>query len=77
MNDAGGILSFLPLILVSAIFSIFTYKVAEKTGQSKLLYVFITLIPGIGTIFLIYLVYATILKLLDEVNRLKEKCNAE
>jgi hypothetical protein len=26
VNDAGGILSFLPLMLVSVIFAIFTYK---------------------------------------------------
>ena len=65
------LMSFLPLILFSLIFAIFSYKVAEKTGKSKGLYVFVTIIPFVGTLFLVYLLYSTILLLLDEVNALK------
>ena len=53
--------------------SIFTYKIAQKTNANKWFYLFFTLIPGIGIIFFIYVLLASILMLLDQINYLKSE----
>ncbi len=53
--------------------SIFTYKIAERTNQNKWIYVLLTLIPGFGFIFFIYILLSSILLILDEINYLKSE----
>ena len=66
-------MNLLPSILMGMLLSIFTYKIAQKTNANKSLYVLFTLIPGIGIIFFIYVLLASILMLLDQINYLKSE----
>ena len=65
------ILSLLPLILIQTIYAIFIAQIAKRTEKSVLKYVVISLIPFIGAFFFIYVMWSTILGLLDAVNQLK------
>ncbi len=66
-------MSFLPITILNLILSIFTYKIAQKTNANKWLYVFLTVIPGIGTVFFMYIVLSSILMKLDQINYLKSE----
>ena len=65
------ILSLLPLILIQTIYAIFIAQIAKRTEKSVLKYVVISLIPFIGAFFFIYVMWSTLLGLLDSVNQLK------
>lgn len=59
---------FFPIIAIQALYAIFTYKVAAKTGKNRALYVVVTLIPGIGSIFFVVIVLSSILYCLDKID---------
>jgi len=66
------ITSFLPLMILQSFYTIFTYKVAEKTNNSKLLYVFLTLIPGVGSVFFFIQILSSIIYCLDKIQRIEQ-----
>jgi ABC-type uncharacterized transport system permease subunit len=67
-----AITSFLPLMILQGLYAIFTYKVAEKTNNSKLLYVFVTLIPGIGSVFFFIQILSSIIYCLDKIQKIQQ-----
>ncbi len=63
-------MSFIPYIIMMAIYSIFTYKVAEAKNENKWLAVLLTFLT-LG-LYLIYVLAKTILYTLREVERMKK-----
>lgn len=67
------IVSFLPIILVQAIYAAFVFQIAKRTGKNVLAYCVITLIPGVGMLFFVYVMWSAFVGLLDAVNRLEKR----
>ncbi|MEI6846930.1 MAG: hypothetical protein WCK32_02665 [Chlorobiaceae bacterium] len=65
------LIQLIPMILVQCLYAIFTYKVAEKTNKNKALYVVITLIPVLGSLFFFITILTSILYALDEIKKPK------
>jgi len=63
-------MSLIPYIIIMAIYSIFTYKVAEAKNESKWLAVVLTFLT-LG-LYLIYVLAKTVLYTLREVERIKK-----
>ena len=63
-------MSFIPYIIIMAIYSIFTYKVAEIKNENKWLAVLLTFLT-LG-IYLVYVLAKTVLYTLREVERMKQ-----
>jgi len=63
-------MSFIPYIIIMAIYSIFTYKVAEIKNENKWLAVLLTFLT-LG-IYLVYVLAKTVLYTLREVERMKK-----
>ena len=64
------LMSFIPYIIMMAIYSIFTYKVAEAKSENKWLAVLLTFLT-LG-IYLVYVLAKTVLYTLREVERIKK-----
>jgi hypothetical protein len=69
----SSIFSLLPLILMQSIYAILTVQIAKRTGRSVPAYLVMSLIPIIGAFFFIYVMWSTILFVLDSINELKAK----
>lgn len=67
----SSILSFLPIILMQAIYAILTVQIARRTNRSVPTYLIISLIPLIGAFFFVYVMWSTVLFVLDSINELK------
>jgi branched-subunit amino acid transport protein AzlD len=63
-------MSFIPFIIIAALYSIFPYKVAEAKNENKWLAVLLTFLT-LG-IYLIYVLAKTVLYTLREVERMKK-----
>jgi hypothetical protein len=63
-------MSLLPFIIIMAVYSIFTYKVAEAKNENKWLAVLLTFLT-VG-FYLVYVLAKTILYTLREVERMKK-----
>ena len=63
-------MSFIPYIIIMAIYSIFTYKVAEAKNENKWLAVLLTFLT-VG-LYLVYVLAKTVLYTLREVERMKK-----
>ena len=63
-------MSLIPYIIIMAIYSIFTYKVAEAKNENKWLAVVLTFLT-LG-LYLIYVLAKTVLYTLREVERIKK-----
>ena len=63
-------MSFIPYIIMMAIYSLFTYKVAEAKNENKWLAVLLTFLT-LG-LYLVYTLAKTILYTLREVERMKK-----
>ena len=63
-------MSLIPYIIIMAIYSIFTYKVAEAKNENKWLAVVLTFLT-LG-LYLIYVLAKTVLYTLREVEKIKK-----
>jgi biotin transporter BioY len=63
-------MSLVPFIIIMAVYSIFTYKVAEAKNENKWLAVLLTFLT-VG-LYLVYVLAKTILYTLREVERIKK-----
>ncbi len=63
-----GLMTFLPIFLMSIPFAIGAYFVAERMGRSQALWVVLTLIPFVNFFFYIYAMFAILLYVLDRLN---------
>ncbi len=63
-------MSLVPFIIIMAVYSIFTYKVAEAKNENKWLAVLLTFLT-VG-LYLVYVLAKTILYTLREVERMKK-----
>ncbi|WP_050477718.1 hypothetical protein [Herbaspirillum rhizosphaerae] len=66
------LISFLPMFIMQLIYAVFVAQIAARTNKNVPVYVVVTLIPFVGMFFLIYVLWSTILSLLDSVNQLKQ-----
>jgi hypothetical protein len=57
--------SLLPFLILSALLAWGNYLLAEKSGRSGVLWVVLTIIPGVGFVVTWYLIYSCIIRLLD------------
>jgi hypothetical protein len=67
----SNIISFLPIILMQSIYAILTVQIARRTNRSVPTYLIILLIPLIGAFFFVYVMWSTVLFVLDSINELK------
>jgi hypothetical protein len=58
---------------MQSIYAILTVQIAKRTGRSVPAYLVMSLIPIIGAFFFIYVMWSTILFVLDSINELKAK----
>ncbi len=63
-------MSLVPFIIILAVYSIFTYKVAEAKNENKWLAVLLTFLTF--GIYLVYVLAKTVLYTLREVERMKK-----
>ena len=63
-------MSLVPFIIIMAVYSIFTYKVAEAKNENKWLAVLLTFLTF--GIYLVYVLAKTVLYTLREVERMKK-----
>jgi hypothetical protein len=63
MNDS--IISLLPFFILSAPLAWGNYLLAVKSGRSGVLWIMLTIIPGVGFLVTCYLIYSCIIRLLD------------
>jgi hypothetical protein len=63
-------MSLVPFIIIMAVYSIFTYKVAEAKNENKWLAVLLTFLT-VG-LYLVYVLAKTVLYTLREVERMKK-----
>jgi uncharacterized membrane protein len=64
-------ISFLPMLIMQAIYAVFVAQIAKRTGRSVPVYVILSLIPIVGAFFFIYVMWSTVLRVLDSINELK------
>lgn len=67
------IISLLPMIIMQSIYAILTVQIAKRTNRSVPLYLILSLIPIAGAFFFIYVMWTTVLYVLDSINELKAK----
>ncbi len=65
------IISFLPIFIMQAIYAVFVAQIAKRTGKNVPLYVIVSIIPLVGAFFFIYVMWSTVLRVLDSINELK------
>lgn len=65
------IISFLPMLIMQAIYAIFVAQIAKRTNKNVSVYVIVSLIPLVGAFFFIYVIWSTVLSVLDSINELK------
>ncbi|MEN3294524.1 MAG: hypothetical protein V7642_3777 [Burkholderiales bacterium] len=65
------IISFLPMLIMQAIYAIFVAQIAKRTNKNVPVYVIVSLIPFVGAFFFIYVMWSTVLSVLDSINELK------
>jgi biotin transporter BioY len=63
-------MSLVPFIIILAVYSIFTYKVAEAKNENKWLAVLLTFLTF--GVYLLYVLAKTVLYTLREVERMKK-----
>lgn len=63
--------SFFPFVIVQVVFAVFAAQIATRTSRSAPLFVAFTLIPLLGLFFFLYVMWSTILLVLDRLNELK------
>lgn len=69
------IISFLPMFIMQAIYTIFVAQVAKRTKKNVPVYVFVSLIPFVGAFFFIYVMWTTVLWGIDSINELRAQKN--
>jgi len=67
----NGFIQFLPILTTQVIYAIFVAQIAKRTNKNVLVYVILSLIPFLGLFFFIYVMWTTILRMLDSINELK------
>lgn len=72
-----NIASFLPMMIIQVIYAVFAGQVAKRTQRSVPAFVILTLIPGLGMLFFIYVIWSTALFILDSISELKIPLKAE
>lgn len=65
---AMGLMSLLPIVLISIPFAIGAYFVAGRMARSRPLWVILTLIPFVNFLFYVYAMFAVLLYILDRLN---------
>lgn len=65
------IISFLPIFIMQAIYAVFIAQIAKRTGKNVPFYVIVSIIPFVGAFFFIYVMWSTVLRVLDSINELK------
>ena len=65
------IISFLPIFIMQAIYAVFVAQIARRTSKNVPFYIVATLIPFVGAFFFIYVMWSTVLRMLDSINELK------
>lgn len=67
------ILSLLPLFIMQSIYAVLVAQIARRRNKSVLIYVLASLIPVAGTFFFMYVMWSTILNVLDSINEIKAR----
>jgi O-antigen ligase len=66
----NGFIGFLPVFIMQVIYAIFVAQIAKRTKKPVVVYVIFTLVPFVGAFFFIYVMWTTILRMLDSINEL-------
>lgn len=67
----NGFIQFLPILTMQVIYAIFAAQIAKRTDKNVPVYLILSLIPFFGLFFLIYVMWTTVLRVLDSINELK------
>jgi hypothetical protein len=65
-DDASMLMSLLPWLIISIFFGWGNYLLATKSARSGILYAALTIIPLVGFVVTVYLLYSCIIRLLDQ-----------
>lgn len=64
-------------MIMQGIYAAFAAQIARRTNRSVPMFVALTLIPMLGAFFFIYVMWSTVIYILDSINELKAKTNTE
>jgi cyanate permease len=67
------LISYLPMFIMQIIYAILVGQIAKRRNKNAFAYVVASLIPFIGVFFFIYVMWSTILWMLDSINALKPR----
>jgi hypothetical protein len=67
----NGFIQFLPILTMQVIYANFAAQIAKRTDKNVPVYLILSLIPFFGLFFLIYVMWTTVLRVLDSINELK------
>jgi len=70
------ITSLLPLIIMSVAFAFGNYFLAGRLGKSMVLWIILSLIPGVNFFFFIYICYVVVIRILDQLAKITARLNA-
>jgi len=56
-----------------SIYAIFAFQIAKRTNRNVPVFLVLSLIPIIGAFFFIYVMWSTVIYVLDSINQLKGK----
>jgi heme/copper-type cytochrome/quinol oxidase subunit 3 len=62
-----GVVEFAILLILGIFWAMGNYALARRLGKNSVLWVILTLIPGVNFIFLYYVLYQTIYGILDRL----------
>jgi hypothetical protein len=66
-------ITFLPLMITQLLYAVLAVQIAKRRNKSVPLYFFVSIIPIVGAFFFVYVMWTTILYVLDSINELKSK----
>ena len=73
VSVAGGIASFIPLILIGVVWGIFNASIAGRKGRNKVLFFFLSVIPVLWVFISIYLASLTDKDVLEKLGMISEE----
>jgi hypothetical protein len=73
ISVAGGIASFIPLILIGVVWGVFNASIAGRKGRNKVLFFFLSIIPVLWVFISIYLASLTNKDVLEKLGMISEE----
>jgi len=73
VSVAGGIASFIPLVLIGVVWGVFNASIAGRKGRNKVLFFFLSIIPVLWVFISIYLASLTDKDVLEKLGMISEE----